>query len=136
MKKPQALIVEDVSDLATIFTHALTAANYAVTCLADGLAAQRYLANHVPDLLLLDIFLPTLKGDALLKLVRQDERFAKTKIILVTADTRRGEELQDEVDFVLHKPVSYRQLRDLSSRLTAVMDHLHTKPFSPLLPTS
>ncbi|VAW43178.1 hypothetical protein MNBD_CHLOROFLEXI01-1967 [hydrothermal vent metagenome] len=129
MKTPQALIVEDVSDLSIIFSKAVTAAGYEATCLADGQIAQTYLANHIPDLLVLDIHLPGLRGDMLLKQVQEDTRFSKTKIIIVTADTRRGDELREDADLVLQKPVSYLQLRDLSSRLTAVMDHLHTKPF-------
>ena len=121
MKTLQALIVEDIFDLATIFSQALKDAGYQVTCLADGLAAETYLDENVPDLLLLDIHLPNLRGDKLLKRVRQDPRLCYTKIIIVTADSRRGDELREQADLVLHKPVSYLQLRDLSSRLTAVM---------------
>jgi CheY-like chemotaxis protein len=128
MKTPQALIVEDVSDLSIIFSQALSAAGYEATCLADGKLAQTYLANHIPDLLVLDIHLPGLRGDILLEQIQKDVRFSKTKIIIVTADTLRGDELREDADLVLQKPVSYLQLRDLSGRLTAVMDHLHTKP--------
>lgn len=126
MKTPQALIVEDVSDLATIFAQALHAAGYEVQTLADGSLAQDYLQAIVPDLLVLDIHLPNLNGDELLHQVQEDSRFAQTKIIIVTADVRRGAELNDAVDLVLQKPVSYVQLRDLSSRLTAAMTHLQT----------
>lgn len=126
MKTPQALIVEDVSDLATIFAQALHAAGYEVHTLADGSLAQDYLQAIVPDLLVLDIHLPNLNGDELLHQVQEDSRFAQTKIIIVTADVRRGAELNDAVDLVLQKPVSYVQLRDLSSRLTAAMTHLQT----------
>ena len=126
MKTPQALIVEDVTDLSDIFAEALTAAGYDVICLADGVAAYAYLQKNAPDLLLLDIHLPGINGDYLLQEVQQDSRFEQTKYIVVTADAYRGEELRELADLVLLKPVSYRQLRDLSGRLTAVMDHLQT----------
>ena len=135
MKTPQALIVEDVFDLAAIFAQALVAAGYKVTHVEDGHAALAHLDNFTPDLLLLDIHLPYLSGDKLLHLVRQDARFSRTKIIIVTADSRRGGELREEADLVLIKPVSYRQLRDLSSRLTAVMDNIHAKPIPKATPS-
>lgn len=128
MKTPQALIVEDVPDLSQIFAEALDAAGYNVTCLADGLAAHTYLQDATPDLLVLDLHLPRLRGDSLLQHVQQNGRFNHTKVIIVTADAYRGQELQKEVDLVLLKPISYRQLRDLSSRLVNGMDHLHTGP--------
>ncbi len=134
MKTPQALIVEDISDLSIIFSQALAAAGYETTCLADGHIAQNYLNKHIPDLLVLDIHLPGVRGDMLLKQVQDDARFNETKIIIVTADTRWGNELREDADLVLQKPVSYRQLRDLSGRLATIMN-LNTKPLSPIRPT-
>lgn len=126
MKTPRALIVEDVPDLAEIFSLAINAAGYQTTILTNGQQAKQFLANDVPDLLVLDIHLPFYSGDRLLEEIRQRPHFAHTMIIVVTADTRRGEELRDIADFVLHKPISFKQLRDLSSRLTAAMPHLQT----------
>ncbi|WP_420631743.1 response regulator [Candidatus Leptofilum sp.] len=120
MKVPQALIVEDVTDLAVIFAQAIAAAGYEVTTLADGLLAQTYLNETVPDLILLDIHLPHLRGDKLFQHLHRDPQFNQTKIIIVTADSHRGEELREEVDLVLLKPISYLQLRDLTSRLATV----------------
>ena len=132
MKTPQALIVEDVTDLSDIFAEALTAAGYSVFCLADGVAAYTYLQENIPDLLLLDIHLPGIKGDSLLQQVQEDSRFKQTKYIIVTADAYRGDELREVADLVLLKPVSYRQLRDLSGRLTVAMDHLQTGQIAEL----
>jgi CheY-like chemotaxis protein len=132
MKTPQALIVEDVSDLSEIFAEALSAAGYEVSCLADGLSAQLYLQEYTPDLLVLDIHLPGLKGDSLLYQVQQDNRFAQTKYIIVTADAYQGDALRELADLVLLKPVSYKQLRDLSGRLTAVMPHLQTSQIAEI----
>ena len=38
-------------------------------------------------------------------------------IIITTADARMGEAYSDQVDFVMIKPISFVQLRDLTSRL-------------------
>ncbi len=118
MIKPKVLIVEDSLELVALFTVALLEAGYEVNCLTDGAAAQRYLAQSVPDLLVLDLQLPYISGEHLVEQIRQDDRFSQTRIIIVTADYRRGDALEELADLVLQKPVSYRQLRDLSSRFT------------------
>ena len=121
MEKPKALIVEDSLELIAMFALALLEAGYEVACLTDGESAQAYLTATTPDLLLLDLQLPTISGEQLITQVRQDARFRQTRIIVVSADYRRGDELQELADLVLQKPVSYQQLRDLSNRFTPGM---------------
>ena len=49
--------------------------------------------------------------------IKRDERFAKTIIIITSADARMGEAYSDQADFVMIKPISFVQLRDLTGRL-------------------
>ena len=114
-----ALIIEDDEDLASIFAEALRGIGYEVELVADGRAAQERLKNGTPPfLILLDMHLPHVSGAELLtNLIKQDERFAKTMVIITTADARMGDTYGDQVDFVLIKPISFVQLRDLTSRL-------------------
>lgn len=114
-----ALIIEDDEDLASIFAEALRGIGYEVELVADGKVAQERLKNGlVPFLILLDMHLPHISGaDLLTNLIKRDERFAKTMVIITTADARMGDTYGDQVDFVLIKPISFVQLRDLTSRL-------------------
>ena len=113
-----ALIIEDDEDLAKIFAQALRGIGYNVELAVDGKAAQERLRKGIaPFLILLDMHLPYISGADLLAEIKQDDRFAKTMIILTTADARMGETYEDQVDFVLIKPISFVQLRDLTSRL-------------------
>ena len=114
-----ALIVEDDEDLADIFAEALRGIGYEVEHLADGRVAQERLkTGTAPFLILLDMHLPHVSGaDLLTNLIKQDERFAKTMVIITTADARMGDTYGDQVDFVLIKPISFVQLRDLTARL-------------------
>lgn len=114
-----ALIVEDDEDLASIFAEALRGIGYEVELVADGRAAEERLKTGiVPFLILLDMHLPHISGaDLLTNLIKRDERFAKTMVIITTADARMGDTYGDQVDFVLIKPISFVQLRDLTSRL-------------------
>jgi CheY-like chemotaxis protein len=114
-----ALIIEDDEDLADIFAEALRGVGYEVEQVADGKVAQeRLLGGTPPFLILLDMHLPHVSGGELLtRIIKQDERFEKTTVIITTADARMGEAYGDRVDFVLIKPISFIQLRDLTSRL-------------------
>jgi CheY-like chemotaxis protein len=56
-------------------------------------------------------------GDLLTNIIRKDERLSKAIVIVTTADARMGEAYTDLADFVMVKPISFIQLRDLTSRL-------------------
>jgi CheY-like chemotaxis protein len=113
------LIIEDDEDLASIFAEALRGVGFDVELVADGETAQERLKNDpVPFLILLDMHLPHISGaDLLTNVIKKEERFAKTIVIITTADARMGEAYTEQVDFVMIKPISFVQLRDLTSRL-------------------
>ena len=114
-----ALIIEDDEDLANIFAEALRGVDFEVEHVADGQVAQERLKKGTaPYLILLDMHIPHLSGaDLLTNVIRKDERLAKTIVIITTADARMGEAYTEQADFVLIKPISFVQLRDLTSRL-------------------
>ncbi|HLO16742.1 MAG TPA: response regulator [Anaerolineales bacterium] len=114
-----ALIIEDDEDLANIFAEALRGVGFEVELVADGQIAQERLKNGIaPYLILLDMHLPHISGaDLLTNIIRKDEQLAKAIVIITTADARMGEAYTDQVDFVMIKPISFVQLRDLTSRL-------------------
>jgi two-component system cell cycle response regulator DivK len=114
-----ALVIEDDEDLASIFAEAMRGVGFDVELVADGRIAQERLTNGVPPfLILLDMHLPHISGaDLLTNIIKKDERFAKTIVIITTADARMGEAYTEQVDFVMIKPISFVQLRDLTNRL-------------------
>jgi two-component system, cell cycle response regulator DivK len=114
-----ALIIEDDEDLASIFAEAMRGVGFEVELVADGKSAYDRLTNGAPPfLILLDMHLPHVSGaDLLTNIIKKDQRFAKTIVIITTADARMGEAYTEQVDFVMIKPISFVQLRDLTSRL-------------------
>ncbi|MBN2118869.1 MAG: response regulator [Anaerolineales bacterium] len=114
-----ALIIEDDEDLAHIFAEALRGVGFEVELLADGQAArERLTKGTAPYLILLDMHIPHVSGgDLLTHVIRKDERLAKAIVIITTADARMGDAYTDLADFVMVKPISFIQLRDLTSRL-------------------
>lgn len=114
-----ALIIEDDEDLASIFAEALRGIGYEVEQVADGKVAQERLKSGPPPfLILLDMHLPHVSGaDILTNSIKADPRLSKTMVIITTADARMGETYSNQVDFVMIKPISFIQLRDLTARL-------------------
>ena len=117
MSKPIAFIVEDDSRLNNIASITLQA-DFELESFMDGRSASERLDIIVPDLVVLDLHIPGLSGMDILKKIRGDVRFSKTRVILTTADERQAETLTESADIVLLKPVSPAQLRELALRMS------------------
>jgi DNA-binding response OmpR family regulator len=117
IEKPLALIIEDDIDLASIFADALQAAQFKTEIIADGLVAQNRLQVTVPQLVVLDLHLPHVSGEILLRQIRSTPALAGIKVVIASADPISADLLSPESDLVLIKPVSFSQLRDLAQRL-------------------
>ncbi len=116
MHKSLAVIIEDDIEISRIF--ALTLQDeFEIESFQDGLAALSRLQNIVPNIIILDLSLPTTSGSEILKQIRADARLESTAVILATADAVTASTLQDAADIVLIKPVSPVQLRELALRL-------------------
>jgi DNA-binding response OmpR family regulator len=118
---PVALIIEDDVDLASIFSDALQAAQFKTEIIADGAVAQRRLTEVVPQLVVLDLHLPHVSGEVLLRQIRSTPALAGVKVVIASADPITADMLSPESDLVLVKPVSFSQLRDLAQRLRSAI---------------
>jgi CheY-like chemotaxis protein len=114
--KPLAFIVEDNQDTVVIFQKALELAGYEVKVALDGAVAQKQLGVIVPALIILDLHMPNVSGDVLLKQVRADERLESTRVFLATADANMASHLRDQAELVLLKPIGFSQLKELAER--------------------
>ncbi len=112
------LVVEDESSFAEALTVGLGREGFSVTVASDGAEALRRFDEVSPDLVLLDVMLPTMSGIDVCRAIRSK---SNTPIIMVTA---KGEEVDTVVglevgaDDYVTKP--YR-LRELVARIRAVM---------------
>ena len=115
--KPISLIIEDDEDLSAIFDEALSAAGYQTEIIRNGRAALTRLQTVSPDVVILDMHLPQVTGAEILRFIRSEKRMSFTNVVVTTADAIMGEQVRDTADFVLIKPISFGQLRDLTARL-------------------
>jgi CheY-like chemotaxis protein len=116
MTRPYALIVEDDPQLGNIFS--LTLKNdFETELCSDGQVALSRLGQVQPDVIVLDLHLPGVSGAEILAWIRADQRLARTRVILATADHAHADMLADQAEIVLLKPISPMQLRELAIRL-------------------
>jgi DNA-binding response OmpR family regulator len=77
-------IVEDDEPIREMYRMKLEAKGYEVSTANDGASALHVLEHEKPDLILLDIRLPHLPGNEVLKRVRATEWGKNMKVIILT----------------------------------------------------
>jgi DNA-binding response OmpR family regulator len=82
--KKKILIIEDDVFLGKILNEKLSKADYEVSLVGDGGEGLRQIGIQKPDLLLLDIMLPTKNGYEILEAKRQDPAIAAIPVIIVS----------------------------------------------------
>ena len=105
--QPTILIVEDDRPVRNLISMALKSRDYQVETSIDGKSAMLSLTGHAPDIMILDLGLPDIDGNEIIKKIRE---WSSLPIIVVSA---RSDE-RDKIDAL-----------DLGA------DDYITKPFSP-----
>ena len=117
MSKPTALIIEDDVGQSIVFAEALKAGGFETEIIRDGEIAIQRLSAITPEVIVLDMHLPHVSGMDVLRQIRADDRLAETRVIVATADAAIAQEIREQADLVLVKPISFKQLRDLAVRM-------------------
>ncbi len=82
---PLVMLVDDERGLLDLFARLVARLEYEVISVNDGAIALDMLERVTPDLLILDLGLPGVPGDEVLRYVRNVPRLARTKVIILTA---------------------------------------------------
>ncbi|MEY9926098.1 two-component system response regulator ResD [Catenulispora sp. GP43] len=104
------LVVDDDATVAEVVAAYLTRAGYRVRRAADGPSAVAAAAEHLPDLMVLDLMLPGFDGYEVHKRVRA---LGEVPVIMLTARGEEGDRilgLQVGADDYVTKPFSPREL--------------------------
>lgn len=116
---PLILLVEDnPTNIATVSGY-LNARGYRLMLARDGFEALAQVNIHPPDIILMDIQMPGMDGLEATRRLRQDQRFASTPIIALTALAMAGDRercLEAGANDYLTKPLSLRQLVGMIQR--------------------
>lgn len=79
------LLVEDDTDLQTIYSSRLEADGHTVLTASDGEAGLATALKELPDLIILDAMMPKIDGFDVLDMLRQTPQTEHTCIIMMTA---------------------------------------------------
>ncbi len=85
---PTVLMIEDHDDTACLVRFILERNGYAVKHAPDGWNAKRLTETKPPDLVLLDISLPSLSGLEVLRAIRTTPEWQWIPVIILSGDTR------------------------------------------------
>jgi DNA-binding response OmpR family regulator len=122
MSPPEILIIEDEPSIAEVVEIYLRRAGYQVQTVSDGNAALKWLDQHLPDLVVLDVMLPGTDGFSILRWLRDR---SDVPVIIITArreEVERIAGLELGADDYVVKPFSPQEL---VSRVRAVMRRIH-----------
>jgi putative two-component system response regulator len=107
------LIVDDTEGSARMLERLLVRDGYRVRLARDGAQALKAVAQEMPDLILLDVVMPTLDGFETCRRLKTDPATRLVPVVLVTALTNRTDRiagLEVGADDFLSKPVNAAEL--------------------------
>lgn len=90
------VVVDDEPDILTVVVFRLKKLGHQVLTAVTGKEALALIRSEKPDLILLDYRLPDMNGIEISKLLRAEDAFKKTPMILLTASS--GSDLCKEID--------------------------------------
>ena len=109
------LVADDDPDLLALIQRRLSRAGYRVICAIDGQEALDMVAEHHPDMAVLDVTMPKVTGTEVLARLRADSATSEMLVILISANYRgefndRGRPLG--ADDYIPKPFGPAEIRN------------------------
>ena len=121
------LVVDDEDDLLELVRYNLTKEGYEVACVGSGEEALKAVRRVLPDLIVLDLMLPSVDGLEVCRRLKADARTREVPIIMLTAKSEESDMiagLDRGADDYIAKPFSPRVL---GARIKALLRRQDTK---------
>ena len=109
------LIVDDHEPNRRLARDVLQFAGFRTLEAAGGVEGLSLAAEHGPDLILMDIRMPDMKGTEAVRKLRDEERTAAIRVVALTSSTMKGDRerfLADGFDGYVEKPIRVREFPD------------------------
>jgi DNA-binding response OmpR family regulator len=110
------LVVEDDMLLAGMYRSALRFAGFAVDIATDGVSALRLIDQRAPDVVVLDLHLPQLHGEAILQEITNRADLCDIPVIIVTGSDPSPAVAQATA--ILRKPCPPERLLSIIERVS------------------
>jgi CheY-like chemotaxis protein len=102
--RKKVLLVEDDVDLAELYRGVLRWSGFDAAHVSDGVSALRVLEEETPDLIVVDMNLPVLNGDQLLREMAAHTELRQIPAIVVTGEDIRPNAAVEQAKQILRKP--------------------------------
>ena len=115
------LVIEDHEEMSDLIKFNLDQKGYEVICSADANDGLIHLENFNPDVILLDLMLPGLKGIDFLAIVRNNKKYQHIPVIIISAKNTENDiikGLEVGADDYLTKPFS---MSILAAKVKAIL---------------
>jgi DNA-binding response OmpR family regulator len=113
-RRSRILIVEDDASLAHMYRTALRFEGFDVHVVSDGLSALSWIDHDRPDLVVLDLHLPQLRGEAILSEIQSRRDMRDTRIVVVTGSDPQP--VIAQATAILRKPCAPERLLSVITR--------------------
>ncbi len=114
------VVIDDEFGLVDVLAASLSDAGYRVVTATNGVQGLERIAEHAPDLVLLDFMMPLLDGPGVLRAMAADPTMAGIPVVLMTSMTRAFVESRASgYAAFLRKPFEYGALMDAIDRALA-----------------
>ncbi len=134
---PKILLVDDVDLFLELERSYLEGCGYDLLTASSGEETLQRLEKVIPDVLLLDYYMPGINGDEVCRQIRQNSVWKKLPILMVTA-AGKPEEVQNCLDAgcddYITKPVNKQELREKVERLLGTVQRRTTDRVEVKLP--
>jgi PAS domain S-box-containing protein len=113
-RHPLVLVVEDNPEMNRFIGDCLRSDGFEVAAAFDGLDGYHRAVDRHPDLVVTDLVMPNMTGDALVRSLRENAELRTIPIVVLTARADpdfRARLLRDGADDYLEKPFSNLELR-------------------------
>ena len=117
----KVLIADDSLVVIKVLSSVLRRAGFEVFTATDGIEATQAIYREMPDVILLDIFMPRMNGYQVCRLIKQDEAVAHIPVLINTASEGRSAEfwsLHTGADGFMMKGIAPDQLLEAIARVT------------------
>jgi DNA-binding response OmpR family regulator len=115
------VIVEDDKDIASFLELAVQNLGYETAVAHDGQSGLSLIQKTRPNLILLDLHLPEVSGNEILRRVRADDALHSVPVIVLTGESYMLKPaVEAQANFTLVKPIDVRVLSQLISQIDPV----------------
>jgi two-component system, OmpR family, phosphate regulon response regulator PhoB len=121
LRKITILVIEDEAAIRDLIAFALPQTNFIIYDAENAKQAELVLADHIPDIILLDWMLPEKTGIELIRWLKQEKLLSNIPVIMLTAKAEEESKikgLEAGADDYITKPFSPKELM---ARIKAVL---------------